>query len=85
MICEYYDMCAFIQKMNKLDPLTAGVVIKTYCEPDKVSCARYFLFQRLEVDRIPDYLWPSDDTEAMEVVEDNCRKSLSDRAKIQAH
>ena len=71
MICEYYDTCVFMQHKTKTDPVTAGVIAQSYCKSDKYRCARFCLFRIIAPDRVPDHIWPSDDAEAMEVIEDS--------------
>ena len=68
MICEYFDLCAFIEHMNRMEPLTADTVKITYCEFDKYGCARYGLYHVLAAEDVPDYLWPNDQEEALEVI-----------------
>jgi len=73
MICEYYDRCVFIQHKTRTDPVTAGVIEQSYCKSDKYGCARFCLFRIVTPDQVPDHIWPSDETEAMEVIEDTFR------------
>jgi len=73
MICEYYDRCVFIQHKTRTDPMTAGVIEQSYCKSDKYGCARFCLFRIVTPDQVPDHIWPSDETEAMEVIEDTFR------------
>ncbi len=73
MLCEYFDKCNFIQRQMEIDPVTAGVITQSYCKTDKFRCARFCLFRIVSVDRIPDHIWPSDEAEAMEVIEDSFR------------
>jgi pentatricopeptide repeat protein len=48
-------------------------VMNSYCESDKYGCARYCLFRIVGADHVPDHLWPSDETETKEVIEDKFR------------
>ncbi|HEX9024793.1 MAG TPA: hypothetical protein VF799_13240 [Geobacteraceae bacterium] len=73
MVCEYFDSCVFIQQKMKIDPVTAGVITQSYCKTDKFSCARFCLFRIVAADLVPDHIWPSDEVEAMEVIEDSFR------------
>ena len=73
MNCEYYDSCVFIQLKTSADPVTAGVIKQSYCESDKFGCARFCLFRLVAPDQVPDHIWPSDEVEAMEVIEDALR------------
>jgi len=73
MSCEYFEICAFIQFKTKSDPVTASVIVQSYCKSDKCSCARFCLFRIVAKDRVPDHIWPSDEAEAMEVIEDMFR------------
>ena len=68
MNCEHLDNCAFMENMGKTDPLTAHTVKVTYCDHDKYGCARYGLFQAVGADDVPDFLWPNDEEEALEVM-----------------
>lgn len=68
MICEHLGTCAFMEHMLRTDPLTAHTVQITYCDHDKYGCARYGLFQAVGADDVPDFLWPNDDEEALEVI-----------------
>jgi hypothetical protein len=73
MICEYNDRCVFIQQKTRTDPITAGVLAQSYCKSDKYRCARFCLFRIVAPDQVPDHIWPSDEVEAMEVIEDTFR------------
>jgi hypothetical protein len=73
MTCEYYEKCVFIQKVIKAEPVPAWIVMNSYCESDKYGCARYCLFRIVGADHVPDHLWPSDETETKEVIEDKFR------------
>jgi hypothetical protein len=73
LICEYYGRCVFIQRIGRAEPVTAWIVMKSYCEADKYGCARYCLFRIVGADHVPDYLWPSDETETKEMIEDRRR------------
>lgn len=73
MICEYYEKCIFIQKIIKEEPVPSWIVMNSYCESDKYGCARYCLFRIVGEDHVPDHLWPSDETETKEVIEDKFR------------
>lgn len=68
MFCEYYDSCGFMRNMDRSDPLTAETVKITYCGDDKYGCARYGLFQVMATDEVPDFIWPNDEEEALEVM-----------------
>jgi hypothetical protein len=68
MICEYLDTCAFMEHIGTADPLTAHAVRMTYCGDNKEGCARYGLYQVFEADDLPDYLWPNDDEDALEMI-----------------
>jgi hypothetical protein len=73
MICEYFDSCVFIQNKTGTDPVTAGVITQSYCKSDKYRCARFCLFRIVAAEKVPDHIWPSDEAEAMEVIEDTFR------------
>ena len=75
MICEYFDNCAFIQRMITSDIVTADVIMQSYCNSDKFRCARFCLFRIVSAEQVPDHIWPSDEVEAMEVIEDSFRIS----------
>ena len=79
MSCEYFDICAFMANMNTMDPLTAVTVKITYCEHDKYACARYTLYEVLAADDVPDYLWPNDEEEALEIVKIKTRDKKKSR------
>jgi hypothetical protein len=68
MNCEHLDNCVFMEHMRKTDPLTAHTVTVTYCNHDKYGCARYGLLQAVGADDVPDFLWPNDEEEALEVM-----------------
>ena len=68
MSCEYFDTCAFLELIQRTDPLTAHTVKITYCDHDKYGCARYGLVQAVGADAVPDFLWPNDEEEALEVI-----------------
>lgn len=80
MLCEHYASCEFIEIMSKSDSLTADTVRITYCEHDKYGCARYSLLQVLGADDVPDFIWPNDEDEALELIKfktrqmDKCRE-----------
>jgi len=78
MICEHIDICAFMEHMNHTDPLTAHTVKLTYCNHDKYGCARYGLFQAVGADNVPDFLWPNDEEEALEVIKIKARSKNRD-------
>jgi hypothetical protein len=68
MSCEYSVCCIFMEHMSKSDPLTAYTVKITYCDHDKYGCARYGLFEAVGADSVPDFLWPNNEEEALEVI-----------------
>jgi hypothetical protein len=68
MVCEYLDTCPFMENINRTDPHSANSVRTTYCALDKYGCARYGLLQVLTTDDVPDFLWPNDEEEALEVI-----------------
>ena len=68
MDCEYLGSCAFIDTINKDDPISAEAVRMTYCDRDKYGCARYGLLQVLSPDDVPDHLWPNDEEEALDII-----------------
>jgi hypothetical protein len=68
MRCDYIGTCAFLGHMITADPLTAHTVRVTYCDHDKYGCARYGLFETVGADNVPDFLWPNDEEEALEVI-----------------
>jgi hypothetical protein len=73
MSCEYFDKCVFIQHKTRTDPVPAGVIAQSYCKSNKYGCARFRLFRNVAPDQVPDHIWPSDEAEAMEVIEDAFR------------
>jgi len=73
MFCEYYEKCVFIQKIIKAEPVPAWIVMDSYCESDKYGCARYCLFRIVGADHVPDHLWPSDEAETKELIEEKFR------------
>ncbi len=73
MICEYFSTCAFVERVKKTDPLTADTVRITYCEHDKHGCARYGLLQVFSTDEVPDFLWPNDEEEALDMMKARSR------------
>ncbi|HTP63758.1 MAG TPA: hypothetical protein VMJ66_00090, partial [Geobacteraceae bacterium] len=75
MICEYFATCIFIQQKAETDPITADFVAQSYCKSDKFRCARFCLFRIVSPERVPDHIWPSDEAEAMEIIEDSFRIS----------
>jgi hypothetical protein len=68
MSCEYLGSCAFIETIEKDDPISADAVRMTYCDRDKYGCARYSLLQVLSPEDVPDHLWPNDEEEARDVI-----------------
>ncbi len=68
MICEYFDTCSFMENVKRTDPLAADTVRISYCERDKYGCARYGLLQMFPADEVPDFLWPNDEEEALEMI-----------------
>ncbi|HLO26488.1 MAG TPA: hypothetical protein VK187_10250 [Geobacteraceae bacterium] len=75
MSCEYYPSCAFIENMTRTDPLTAETVRLTYCDHDKYGCARYGLLQVMTAEDVPDFLWPNDEEEALELIKVRSRNN----------
>ena len=69
MICERLGTCTFVEYMIKIVPFTVNMVKIRYCEYDKNRCARYKLSKVLQVNEIPDDLWPGDEMKALEVIE----------------
>jgi hypothetical protein len=82
MNCEHVDNCAFIEHMNRTDPLTAHTVKLTYCDHDKYGCARYGLIQAVGADDVPDFLWPNDEEEALEVIKLKARRKIKDESFV---
>jgi hypothetical protein len=68
MSCELVGSCAFLEHMDRTDPLTVHTVKITYCNHDKYGCARYGLYHAVGGDNVPDFLWPNDEEEALEVI-----------------
>ena len=73
MTCDYYEKCVFIKIIIRAEPVLAWIVMNSYCESDKYGCARYCLYRIVGADHVPDHLWPSDETETREVIEDRFR------------
>ncbi len=69
MMCEYFDLCFYVQHMLETENGITGFILKSYCESDNNKCARYFLYKRVEPELVPDYLWPIEDMEAKSVLE----------------
>ncbi len=61
--------------MSKIVPFTVNMVKVKYCELNKHKCARYKLLQVMELDKIPDNLWPGDEIKAMELLEEKLHES----------
>lgn len=77
MQCEYSTTCVFMENLRRLEPMTAETVEITYCEINKYDCVRYGLFQVTATDDVPDFLWPNDEEEALEVFRATSRSWLS--------
>lgn len=77
MICEYSDICAFLEHIDTTDTLSAQAVRMTYCEDNRQICARYGLYQVFEADDVPDLLWPNDDEEALEMINNRPRSKVT--------
>ena len=73
MMCEYFEICGFMEHMNRTDVHAAHTVKMTYCEDDIYGCARYGLYQVLAAEFVPDYLWPNDEEEALELIKAKSR------------
>jgi hypothetical protein len=73
MICEYFDRCAFIQHKIGTVPVNGGAIVQRYRKSDKYGCARFCLFRIVAPSQVPVHIWPSDETEAMEVIEDTLK------------
>lgn len=71
--CEFIDRCAFMEYIDKAEPLSANSVRATYCGNDKYGCARYGLYQVFADDDVPVYLWPNDEEEALEMIKAGSR------------
>ena len=75
MQCQHVATCAFLENLRRTDPFTAETVVITYCDNNWYSCARYGLFQVMAADEVPDFLWPNDEEEAVEVIKIRSRMS----------
>ena len=69
MNCEHMNTCSIIQHMSKIVPFTVNMMKIKYCEFNKNRCARYQLQRVLEMDKIPDDLWPTDEFRGLELSE----------------
>jgi hypothetical protein len=70
MDCEYIDRCGFLINLDKSDPFTTAMIRRMYCESEceKYDCVRYILAQMIKEEDIPDYLWPNEEIEALEII-----------------
>lgn len=69
MICEYIKSCPFIKHMSNIVPFAVNMAKIQYCEYDKHQCERYKLSELFPYMELPDDLWPSDETKALEIIE----------------
>ncbi len=70
MDCEYLADCGFVREMARIKPYMAQVVRLTYCEKDKGECARYMLAQVVPMATIPDYLWPNEEMQSSDIIDE---------------
>jgi hypothetical protein len=60
MKCEFLPTCGFLVRTNRIEPYTARMIKLSYCEKDKLECARYRLSKNVPEEEIPDNLWPNE-------------------------
>ena len=59
MECEFLTRCEFIKKATEFEPFTVKMIRMSYCEQNKLRCARYRLSLSVPEKDIPDDLWPN--------------------------
>jgi hypothetical protein len=52
-----------------MTPFTAKMTKLKYCELGQDGCARYNAYQSMEVDKVPDDLWPNLEIKTLETIE----------------
>jgi hypothetical protein len=84
MKCKYLHKCAFITYGTHLTPFTAKMTKLKYCELGQDGCARYNAYQSMEVDKVPDDLWPNLEIKTLEAIERRINESHKPRPLIVA-
>jgi hypothetical protein len=75
MKCKYLHECAFITYGTHMTPFTAKMTKLKYCELGQDGCARYNAYQSMEVDKVPDDLWPNLEIKTLETIERSINES----------
>ena len=65
MLCKYIETCAFIECGKNAVPFTAKMTRIKYCEQLQHDCARYNAYQFLDVELVPEGLWPNEEIETL--------------------
>jgi hypothetical protein len=61
-----------MERVTRMEPYTAKMMRLEYCERNFHECARYNVSRLLQIPEmdVPDEIWPSDDAESKEWMDD---------------
>lgn len=69
MICNYLNICRFIERGSLTAPFTVKMTRIKYCELSQGCCARFNAYSVLDADLVPDDLWPNEEIKTLEFME----------------
>jgi hypothetical protein len=75
MKCKYLNECAFIIYGSHLTPFTAKMTRLKYCDLGHEGCARYNAYQSMDVELVPDDLWPNLEIKTLGMIERKINES----------
>ncbi len=69
MICNYLEICSFIEHASRSAPFTEKMTRIKYCELSQLGCARHNAYNVLGVDMVPDDMLPNEEIKTLEAME----------------
>lgn len=68
--CSLLDQCIFFKDNMSDMPSTANILKAKYCSEGSSSCARYLVFEKLGMDKVPQDLLPSEIDRMEEILDE---------------
>jgi hypothetical protein len=81
MNCKHIKTCSFIENGSYTAPFTAKMTRLKYCELIQHGCARYYAYQVLDADMVPDGLWPNEEIETLGRLERKIKETHKEQSK----
>ncbi len=65
--CPFAPTCPFFSDRMKNMPAAAELMKKRYCFDDHKGCARFIVWEKMGMDRVPEDLYPNQREKAMKI------------------